>query len=68
MIQRSVPTPGRELVLGERAVARSSPPAAAPPSGKPSIAIRAESGSSQNDRALMRGKAMSGAPIISGVR
>ena len=31
-------------------------------------AIRAESGRSQNERALIRGNAMSGAPIMSGTR
>ena len=40
--------------------------AAPPPVAKPDSITIAARGSSQNEKALIRGKAMSGAPIISG--
>jgi hypothetical protein len=44
-------------------------PAAGPPPGKKSVMISkvAANGSSQNDQLLSRGRAMSGAPIMSGI-
>ena len=65
MIHRSVPVPlNWPPDSGGYSV---QPEAAAPPETKKPDAISAPpSGSSQNERALMRGNAMSGAPIWSG--
>ncbi len=65
MIQRSVPVPWN---AGPDSGGYSvQPDAAAPPEArKPDAMSAPPSGSSQNDRALMRGNAMSGAPIWSG--
>ncbi len=65
MIHRSVPVP---LYWPPESGGYSvQPDAAAPPETRKPDAISAPpSGSSQNERALMRGKAMSGAPTWSG--
>ncbi len=65
MIHRSVPGP---LYCAPDSGGYSvQPDAAAPPEARKPEAISAPpSGSSQNDSALIRGKAMSGAPIWSG--
>ena len=64
-IHRSVPVP---LYFGPESGGYSvQPEAAAPPeTRKPEAISSPPSGSSQNDRALIRGNAMSGAPIWSG--
>ena len=65
MIHRSVPVP---LYFGPDSGGYSvQPEAAAPPEArKPDAISSPPSGSSQNDSALIRGNAMSGAPIWSG--
>ena len=64
-IQRFMPGPGLYLMLlsGGYAV---QPASAAPPSRKPEITTRPENGIIQKLSALMRGKAISAAPICSG--
>ena len=65
MIQRSVPVPLNWAP--ERGGYSVQPEAAAPPETRnPEAISRPPRGSSQNDSALMRGNAMSGAPIMSG--
>ncbi len=65
MIHRSVPVP---LYFGPDSGGYSVQPAAAAPpvARKPEAISRPPSGSSQKDSALIRGNAMSGAPIWSG--
>ena len=64
-IHRFIPGPGLylRLLTGGYAV---QPASAAPPSKNPEAATSPEKGTIQKLRALMRGKAMSGAPIMSG--
>ena len=64
-IQRFMPGPGLyfRLLTGGYAV---QPASAAPPNRNPEDATSPEKGTIQKLRALMRGKAMSGAPIMSG--
>ena len=66
MIHRSWPGARRlERPVGrERRVATSSRPPPTPPTKKPESRRIPPSGSIQNDSALIRGKAMSGAPIM----
>ena len=63
MIHRSVPTPSARLASG---VYEVQPSAAAPPNRYPLKMRMPPSGRSQKLSALMRGKAMSGAPSWSG--
>ena len=64
-IQRFMPGPGLylRLLTGGYAV---QPASAAPPRRNPETATSPEKGTIQKLRALMRGKAMSGAPIMRG--
>ena len=68
MIQRSWPGPvdAERAVLGQRAVARPAGLGGAAGQEPEEEQDPGRAGSIQNDRALIRGNAMSGAPIWSG--